>query len=141
MSKIKIYDIDPKERYQLVGETLDIIAQLHSKKDTVDFVMGLLTPSELLMISRRIQIAKHLVDDFTYDSIRDELGVGYKTIANVEQWMRRGDQKRQNTLKRYIMGSQKKKTRKRKTAYYSENMLDKYAHHRVLKEVLREIFS
>jgi uncharacterized protein YerC len=140
VSKVRVYNVDPKERYQLVGELLDIITNLKTKRDTVDFMIGLLTSSETLMIARRIQIAKSILNGQTYDDIRKKLGVSYQTITKTEKWLRRGDRARQKVLERYILGRESKSLQKSKN-YYNRNFLDRYAHHRVLKELLEELIG
>jgi len=128
MGKVRVYDVDPKERYKLVGELLDIITNLKTKKDTVDFIIGLLTSSETLMIARRIQIAKAILMNKTYDDIRKDLGVSYQTITKTERWLKRGDATRRNTLEKYILGTNKSSLRK-KVKPCNRNFLDRYAHH------------
>lgn len=87
MSKVQINDIDKDLRYRMIGDFYDIVSHLQKKKDVVDFFMGLLTPSEALMFARRIQIAKLILMNYTYDEIQKELQVGVATIIGVKRWL------------------------------------------------------
>jgi uncharacterized protein YerC len=144
MAKIRVYDVDPEERYKFVGEFLECVLNFRKKKDIIDFFVGLLTPSEMLMISRRIVIARRLIEKATYDEIREELGVGYITIAKTEKWLRRGDRDRQKYIKKVLIDGGKfleTKMVNQGDAYSSNDPLDKYPYHRLTKALLRNIFS
>ena len=73
MGKVKYYSINPRERFRIIGEFFEIIAGLRVKKEVVAFLVGLLTPSEALMLARRIQIAKMLLEEKNYENIRKKL--------------------------------------------------------------------
>lgn len=53
------------------------------------FVAQLLTQSEVVMVVRRILIAKRLLQGRTIKSIERELGAGQKTIETVHRWLKR----------------------------------------------------
>lgn len=52
------------------------------------FLDGLLTPSEQIMLGRRIWISRMILENKRYDEIGARLHVGSGTIANVEKWLR-----------------------------------------------------
>lgn len=138
MGKVRVYDISLRERYDLVGELLEVISNLRSKRDTVDCIIGLLTASESLMIARRVRIARLLIEQKSYVDIRAELHVSTNTIANTERWLRRGHAKRQKILERHILkakGSVKQYSGKSG----EKSPLDKYPQHRFLKDLLEEV--
>mgnify|MGYP001567121549 FL=1 len=54
------------------------------------FFKDLLTLSEVVMISRRLQIAKMLLVGLEYGEIKEKLRVGLGTIYQVEKWLKRG---------------------------------------------------
>jgi uncharacterized protein YerC len=138
MSKVRVFDVNPNERYALVGEVLDSVTQLRNKNDVIDFLIGLLTPSEMLMVARRVHIARRILEGKTYIEICEEMGVGNGTIRGVEKWMRRGDKKRQDCITRCVL----RKTQKEKVQKsFSENPLDRYAHHRMAKELPKQFFG
>ncbi len=51
------------------------------------FLQDILTESELNRISRRMRIAKLLLQQKTYSEIVDQLGVGEATVAKVAAWL------------------------------------------------------
>ncbi len=131
MSKVKIYSIDNKEKRRILDELFEVITDLKTKSEVVDFLIGLLTPSEAIMLGRRIQIAKMLVDNFGYDDIQRRLRVSHLTISKVEHWLRNDENK--NIL---ISGKLKKILKSDKRHRKTESLLDKYAHHRFIKDIL-----
>src|SRR3989339_445794 len=112
MPKVKSYSIDPREKRIIISDLFEIIVNLRNKEETLEFLIGLLTPSEILMIARRIQIARMLLEEDNYEVIRKKLKVSHQTINKVEHWLREYE-----TIK-------------------SSSLLDRYAHHRFLKELL-----
>ena len=132
MAKVKVYSIPKKERYQLIGEFFDIVAQLKTKQEIIDFFIGVLTPSESLMMARRIQVAKLLVEDESYAKVKEKMKVSPKTIQNVYHWLNERDEAYKKLILKYLKTSKKKK--KRVTYYESE--LDKYPQHRLMKKIL-----
>ncbi|RTZ69010.1 MAG: hypothetical protein DSZ21_00690 [Tenericutes bacterium] len=132
MAKVKVYSIPKQERYQMVGEFFDIVAQLKTKQDIIDFFIGVLTPSESLMIARRIQIAKLLTKGDNYRRVQNELKVSPKTIQSVYHWLNERDEAYKKLMLKYLKTSKKKK---QKIIYY-ESELDKYPQHRLMKKIL-----
>ncbi len=132
MAKVKVYSIPKQERYQMVGEFFDIVAQLKTKQDIIDFFIGVLTPSESLMIARRIQIAKLLTKGDNYRRVQNELKVSPKTIQSVYHWLNERDEAYKKLMLKYLKTSKKKK---RKIIYYKSE-LDKYPQHRLMKKIL-----
>jgi uncharacterized protein YerC len=51
------------------------------------FLRDLLTPSERVMLGRRIIIARHLLTGKSYRDIQADLSVGKVTIAKVDRWL------------------------------------------------------
>lgn len=130
MSKVRFYSIDKNERYRVIGEFFELIVNLRTKKEVIDFLIGLFTPSETLMIARRVQIAKMLLDDESYEIIRKNLKVSNQTISKVEHWLRSDEQKNKTIVSKF----QHIKRINKKT--YKNSMLDKFAHHKALKDLL-----
>lgn len=87
MSKVKINSINKNERYKLLDELYDMISVLDSREEVKNFFRDLLTPSESLMLARRIAIARMLLDGSTYDEVKKKLNVGYDNIKSVYRWL------------------------------------------------------
>lgn len=132
MSKVKFYSVDKKEKYKIIGELFEIVASLKTKQESVDFLMGLFTASEMLMIARRIQIAKMLAGGESYDAIREKLKVGHCTTATIEHWLQ-SEEKRDFLIKKL----KKLEVDESNTKNYSESLLDKYSHHRFMKNLFK----
>lgn len=131
MAKVKVYSIDRREKRRILDELFEVITDLKTKTEVVDFLIGLLTESETIMVGRRIQIAKMLIGDFGYEDIRKRLKVSHLTISKVEHWLKNDDNKH-----RLISEKIRKITKNRKAGYKSGSLLNKYAHHRFIKELL-----
>lgn len=84
-----------------------MIALLKNREEVKQFFKDLLTLSEVVMISRRLQIAKMLLEGFTYREIRMKLKIGLSTIVSVERWLNQGFGGYRNIIQRH-----KKKERK-----------------------------
>ena len=83
MSKVIPSKISKQDREKMFDLLCFKIASLKNKKQVIDFLSDVLTESEALMILRRLQIAKMLIDECTYFEIRQELQVGIDTIRTV----------------------------------------------------------
>jgi uncharacterized protein YerC len=131
MSKVKVHQIDKKERQKIAGELLDVISGIKSRGEMFELLFRLMTPSEVIMLARRLQIAKMLLNEATYEMIRIKLRVSHRTIADVEGWLREND-KRAGLVRARL-----KSIEKPKGLHHSESMLDKYGHHRFLKDLFK----
>lgn len=72
-------------------ETLDVLytaaGTVRGRDATKAFLRELLTPSERIMLGRRIWIARLLLSGQTHAEIGAHLGVGPNTIVKVERWL------------------------------------------------------
>lgn len=138
MGKIKTHEIDPKEKYKITGDFFEIILNLKLRKEIVNFFVGLLTPSEVIMLARRIQIARRLLEDKSYFEIRKELKVGNETIFRTDKWLNSRGEEYKSWIKNCIekVDSQKKDRRGNKNSYDSWSLLNKYPEYRLWKELL-----
>lgn len=131
MSKVKVCQIDNYERRRIVGELLDVVSGIKSRSEMFELLFRLMTPSEVIMLARRLQIAKMILEDLGYEIIQKKMHVSHRTIADVEGWLRENEQ-RIDLLKRRL-----KSIEKPSNFRYSESMLDKYGHHRFLKDLFK----
>ncbi|GBE16660.1 trp operon repressor [bacterium BMS3Abin15] len=134
MSKVRPSSIDSKNKYRIIGDFFDLVSGLNSKKEVIDFFIGLLTPSESLMMARRIQIAKMLIDEENYEIIRKKLKVSNQTITKTYNWLySRGDDYNIWITKHILKLKDNNKKYKNSK---NKSLLDKYPHHRFLKELI-----
>lgn len=134
MAKVKPANISIEERRRVIGNFFDLISNLRTKQEIIDLFVGLLTPSESLMLARRLQIANHIIDGDTFDEIRRKVGVGFGTIAKVERWLYKRDEAYKKVMiKRW---TDNKKMHINKKSKYGRSALDRYPQHRFLKDLL-----
>lgn len=62
---------------------------INGREATKSFLKELLTPSERIMLGRRIWIARLLLSGYTHAEIGEKLEVGPNTIVKVEKWLKR----------------------------------------------------
>lgn len=134
MAKIKPHEIDSAEKYKIIGNFFDIVASLKSKKEVINFFMGLLTQSESVMMARRIQIAQGLIEGESYSSIKNQLGVSFHTIAKTDKWLHSEDEKYNQWLSKCL--KRKKTAKKNRFESGRDSLLDRYSHHRFIKDIL-----
>ncbi len=133
MSKIQFHKVDREKRLQLIGEFYDIVNNLKTKNDVFGFFIGLLTPSEALMFARRIQIAKMLLDDRSYEEIKKLLGVGASTIMTVAHWLNSENEQFKSHILLHMNRMREDKTIANRFPH--EKMLDKYPEAWILKKL------
>lgn len=124
--KVKYNSLSEDEKIKYLGEFYSMVAVLRGREDVKNFFKDLLTLSEIVMISRRIQIAKMLLEGNTLDEIRKKLKVGFTTINQVEKWLNNG------------FGGYKKAIQKYKNKYKELDEFDKYGEVPFSKEWVRK---
>lgn len=77
-------DIEMRVLYTL----WDALAYLKNEADTKKFLEDLLTPTEKVMLSKRLAIAVLLTKNYDYKSIKQILKVSSGTINNIAKWMK-----------------------------------------------------
>ena len=132
MPKVKVYSVEKSERARIINELLFVISDLKTKNDIADFFFGILTQSEILMIARRLQIAKMLLGGYGYEEISKKIHVSHQTINKTEHWVRQNIENKSVLMKK--ISSLGKNERVANIREYG--MLDKYTHHRILKDLL-----
>ncbi len=133
MSKVKPHMIDPNEKFQAIDSLFEVISKLKTKQEIVDFFLGLFTASESLMMARRVQIARMLLSEKSYDEIMKKLRVSSQTINATDKWLHKGDEKYTAWLKSRVSAVENIKTSKKDLTYAS--LLDKYPYHRFIKNL------
>ena len=79
--------ISKKERNEIIFDLIYAIVNCKNVEEAAVFIEDLLTESELEFISRRLRIAKLLIDGKTYEDIKDILHVSDSTIAKIAAWL------------------------------------------------------
>lgn len=87
MPKILPHNLPSKIKKELLKNFYDFISSL-DRKEAEDFFHDFLTPSEKVILARRLQIAKMLLQGHSQTSVRKKLGVGVSTIQFVQSWIK-----------------------------------------------------
>lgn len=82
--------ISPEEKAALLDEFWTMIALLESRDEVKNFFKDLLSETEALMLSRRIRVAKLLLEGYGYDVICQRLKTSPTTVASVHRWLQSG---------------------------------------------------
>lgn len=99
--KVRYHELSENEKKKYLGDFYSMIALLKTRDEVKNFFKDLLTLSEVVMISRRIQIAIMLLEGKTYEEIRLKLKVGVATICQVEKWLNNGFGGYRKTIAQY----------------------------------------
>lgn len=87
MSKLaidKMKEADERALRKIFRSTLETLEKEGTMKE---FFEQALTASEVVMLARRIQIAKLLMQGFSIITIKRKLGVGQRTVEGVHRWL------------------------------------------------------
>ncbi len=87
MPKILPHNLPPKTKKELLKDFYDFVSSLN-REETEDFFYNFLTPSEKIILARRLRVAKMLLQGFTQTQVRSKLSVGVSTVQFVQNWIR-----------------------------------------------------
>ena len=83
----RIPKLSKKDRQKLLIALCEALTSIKKREEAAQFLTDLLSPQELEMLAKRLEIAKLLVDGDTYDTIRNKLKVSHNTIARINAWL------------------------------------------------------
>lgn len=138
--KVKYNQLTDFEKKKFLGEFYSMVALLKNRDEVKNFFKDLLTLSEVVMISRRIQIARMLLEGESYEEIKSKLRVGCGNISQVEKWLNNGFGGYREIIKRYKAeeGKRQKKDYTKLTPYSAEWIRKKYPLHFLLVNLLKK---
>ncbi len=79
--------ISNKEKGELLEEFCEALLALKHRQEVMNFLVDLLTRQELIMLSKRLRVAKLLVEGNDYQTIENKLKVAPTTIAKINYWL------------------------------------------------------
>ena len=85
--KRKVDDLSAQEKIETLDTLYTTAGSVSGRKAMKSFLKELLTPSERIMLGRRIQIAQLLLAGQSQAYIGEKLKVGPNTIWRVEKWL------------------------------------------------------
>lgn len=88
MPQVSKNQLDPKTKSQIDNDFYQTLIDLRSRGEARDFLEGLLTPTEKIMLSKRLGIAILLARGLPYRAIMDILKVSNATIGRVSTWLK-----------------------------------------------------
>jgi uncharacterized protein YerC len=86
--KRRLDDLSKKEMIATLDALYTSASALHGREAIRLFLRDLLTPSERVMLGRRVIIARMLINGTSYDSIGKRLRVGKATIGRIHRWLK-----------------------------------------------------
>lgn len=102
MTKISSIPIQAKRMGIFISNLWSAIALIENRNETTDFFKTLLTPTEIRMMAKRVQIAKMLMEGYKYEDIRNFIRVTDSTISSVNNQLQFGDGGYLKTIERLI---------------------------------------
>src|SRR3989339_1566088 len=112
MAKFNPYVLSAKERKRIVGQFFNAFSLLGNDADIKNFFEDLLTESEMIMLARRLEIARMLLQGIGYQKIRASLKVGFDNINAVNCWVRYGKMGYRTVLEKLEKLEKKKNAKK-----------------------------
>jgi len=92
MAQVSRRFLKPKVQERIISLFLSSIVLTGSQEAAVSFIDDLLTPTEKIVLAKRLSIAFMLLEGYDYDSIEDTLKVSRPTIGTVSVWLKtKGD--------------------------------------------------
>ncbi|MEW5805124.1 MAG: YerC/YecD family TrpR-related protein [Patescibacteria group bacterium] len=82
--------IEEIERKRILNQFWTMVSLLGTKEEAKNFFKDLLSETEALMLARRIEIARLLLQNWSYEEIKKELSTAAATIASVHRWLEGG---------------------------------------------------
>lgn len=83
----RIPKLSKKERQELLITLCGALISIRKKEEAAQFLADLLSPQELDMLAKRLEIARHLIQGETYEGIQNKLKVSFTTISRINSWL------------------------------------------------------
>ncbi len=143
MPRIQPRSLSPEEREATLNFLWSSISSLSDTEEVKNFLKEILSESEALMLSRRIQVASLLLKDDTCDGISEKIGVGKSTITSVNRWLKNIDPEKEKLIKKLEKDVQRKEFHKKKMSssnpYSFDYLKRKYPLYFLLFNLMDEI--
>jgi len=88
MAQVSRRFIKPKVQERIISLFLSSIVLTGSQEAAASFIDDLLTPTEKIVLAKRLSVAFMLLEGYDYESIKDTLKVSSPTIGNVSVWLK-----------------------------------------------------
>jgi len=111
MPRLSIIPVEIKRMGYFISNLWNSITLIGSRDEAVIFLKELLTPTEIRMIAKRIQVAKMLLEGYKYQDIRNFVRVTDHTISSVNNQLNFGGGGYIKIVERLIKIEQKRQDR------------------------------
>jgi len=98
MAQVSRRYLDEKTKQRIFSLFVSAIVSCNSKESAALFIEDLFTPTEKIMLSKRLSIAFMLLNNYDYRTISDTLKVSLATIGNVSLWLKNKGMGLKNTI-------------------------------------------
>lgn len=88
MAQVSKYPLDDLVEKRIFEIFLQTFADLKSKEHVEKFLYDLLSPTERIMLAKRLGIAVMLTKKESYETIKKTLRVSDATIMNISNWLK-----------------------------------------------------
>lgn len=82
--------LSPKISREIENSFWWILTNLQKEEEVKKFLNDFLSPTEKIMLIKRLAIAMLLLKGYTYRNIREILKVSYPTINHIQRWLAKG---------------------------------------------------
>lgn len=107
MTKVSNRILDKELEKRIFELFVKTLVELKNPTDVQDFLEDLLSPTEKIMLVKRLSIAILLTKGYTYDAIDDILKVSRPTIMNVSYWLKNGKSGYKKAVEKILEGQRK----------------------------------
>lgn len=90
MSKLSLYS-DPKRLNQFIHRFWNAITLIEDRSEAISFLKDLLTPTEIRMLAKRLQIADMLAKGYKYEDIQNYVRATKQTVSTVNNKLNFGE--------------------------------------------------
>ncbi|MFH0936821.1 MAG: YerC/YecD family TrpR-related protein [Candidatus Daviesbacteria bacterium] len=108
MAKLSSIPIQAKRMGYFISNLWNVITLIENRDETSNFFKALLTPTEIRMMAKRVQIAKMLLEGYKYEDIRNFVRVTDRTISSVNNQLQFGDGGYLKSIEKLIKIEQKR---------------------------------
>ena len=91
MPRFSVYT-DPKRLSIFINRFWDAITLIEERNEAISFLKDLLTPTEVRMLAKRLQVADMLAKGYKYQDIQNYARVTKQTIASINNKLNFGEE-------------------------------------------------
>lgn len=102
MTQVSKYPISKAIADRIFEILLKSLVKIHNQQEADQFISDLLTPTEKIMLAKRLAIALLLQKDYDYRTIQKIIRVSTATIASVNMVIRYGSKGYKNLLNKIL---------------------------------------